>query len=128
MSRRGGMTLIEVLVALAVFVIFASSAVGLLATGLRAGAAAGRVAEATAVLEPHSVPARVGAVPPPACTPSTAGTACTAERTRCRLTETSVVCDGSGSLWRTVVRAAPSSDAGGARHPAEIRVWSRVTP
>lgn len=128
MSRRHGMTLIEVLVALAVFAIFAASAVGLLSTGLRAGAAAGRAAEATAALEPHTVPARIEAAPPPACAPGTAGSACTAERTRCRLTAASVVCDGSGSLWRTVVRFAPPSGAVGARRPTEIRVWSRVTP
>lgn len=125
MTRPGGMTLIEVLVALAVFTIFAAAAVAALATGLRASAEAGRLHRATALLEPYAVPARTGAAPPAACTAGPAQDApCTARREKCRLSADGLVCDGSGGLRLTVVRLAPPGDG----RPHELRSWSRVSP
>ena len=122
--RRRGWTVVEVLVALAVFALLAAATAGVLTTALRLQAEAGRVAQRVAAFGPAAAGLDAtgtgtdgtstdgtGGSAPPSCAEASdgqrsevdgAGEPCLDARTRCHVTAGGdAVCDGRGPLLRS---------------------------
>jgi prepilin-type N-terminal cleavage/methylation domain-containing protein len=133
-GARSGLTLVEVLVATALFGLFAAVAASGLITALRLQAAATTLAARTAAFEPlllagaaalDELPA-CGAAAGPAASPAPAGEPAVCRRAdeRCRLFAGAVRCDG-GPLRR--VRLALVGEDGDGAGP-EVVAWSLAVP
>ena len=133
-AARGGLTLVEVLVATALFGLFAAVSVAGLVTALRLQAEAASLAARTAAFESlllaggsalDGVPP-CGAVEEPARDPATRSTPVVCRRSddRCRVLAGALTCDG-GPLRR--VRLAIVGGRGDWTG-AEVVAWSRTDP
>lgn len=138
-THRAALTLVEVLVATALFGTFAAVTAAGLVSALRLQAAAASVQARTAAFEPlilagaaalDDVPFCAEAPDPPA---GVAATVCRRTDETCRLVAGTIACDGGplrrvrlGITGGSATRAADggSTAAGG----AGIVVWSRVAP
>lgn len=125
-ARPAGLTLVEVLVAIAVLAVLSTAASGLLMGAARLQAAAATTSARVATLDPYllAAGARIEALsvcPDPselADDASTDAVACRAGARRCRVEAGSVLCDGGG-----IVRSRIRAQVGGRLGPA-VEVWS----
>ena len=127
-AGKAGLTLVEVLVAIAVLAVLSTAASGLLIGAARLQASAATTTARVEALDPYLLAAgvRIGALsvcPAPSDTvglaeaTSTAPVACRVGSRRCRLAAGRIVCDG-GPIVRSRLRAL----AGGQLGP-EVEVW-----
>lgn len=133
-TAGGGLTLVEVLVATALFGLFAAVSVSGLLTALRLQAEAASLAARTAAFEPLLLAGGAALDRVPFCTaagepgsePATgsAPTVCRRADERCRVLAGALTCDG-GPLRR--VRLAIQGDATAAA-AGEVVAWSRAVP
>lgn len=132
------LTLVEVLVAIALFAVLATAVAGLWSAALRMSAAAEGSTARVRALEPYTVPAALLTGPPPACgalpprdTVESAFAPCLELVARCDVDPSLALrCDGAGGLGRIDLRlppaAAPGTGAGAA--PVRLRAWARWRP
>lgn len=116
MRRARGLTLVEVLVALALFALLAAATAGLQASALRFGRQAAATRAVTAALAVHALPARAR---DPAWDPCAGGgvdlRACTWERSAC--------CGAAAAV--EAVRVAWTPEVGA---PVTLRLLARRAP
>ena len=128
--RPAGLTLVEVLVAMAVLAVLATAASGLLIGAARLQASAATTSARVAALDPYllaagsriaALPACPGPIEGPLAAPGEAlpePAACRADVRRCRVEAGVVACDGGG-IVRSRIRALVGDEPG----PA-VEVWS----
>lgn len=135
-----GLTLVEVLVAIALFAVLGTALSSVWLSALRMTAAADAAAARSRALEPYTLPAALVRSPPPGCDETGAADAggeaglapCLEGSARCRPAGNTLTCGEGGELARYELRLPPSPardpGAAGAAAPERLTVWARVPP
>lgn len=141
--KRGGTSLVEVLVATALFAVLATASSSVWLSALRMTTLAEAAAVRARALEPFTLPLAVVAQPPPSCDGDAADaddgaepSPCLRATVRCHTSENELICSGSGSLARIDLRIPPlgggpsggTGDADGADEGQQVRLWAQVPP